>query len=53
VVGSHSADALDGRLLGSVATKVLQLAKVPVLMVPMMNPGLGMQHGQLKPGVRA
>jgi nucleotide-binding universal stress UspA family protein len=53
VVGSHSAEALDGRLLGSVATKVLQLAKVPVLMVPMMNPGLGLQQGRLRPGVRA
>jgi len=53
VVGSHSAEALDGRLLGSVATKILQLAKVPVLMVPMMNPGLGLQSGQLRPGVRA
>lgn len=53
VVGSHSAEALDGRLLGSVATKVLQLAKVPVFMVPMMNPGFGKQQGRLQPGFRA
>jgi nucleotide-binding universal stress UspA family protein len=38
VVGSHGIDALDGRMLGSVATKILQLAKVPVFMVPMMSP---------------
>lgn len=38
VIGSHGIDALDGRMLGSVAAKVLQLAKAPVLMVPMMNP---------------
>lgn len=38
VVGSHGVNALDGRMLGSVAAKVLQLAKIPVLMVPMMNP---------------
>lgn len=37
VIGSHSTDALDGRMLGSVATKVLQLAKVPVFMVPMLD----------------
>lgn len=44
VVGSHGAEAIDGRLLGSVAYKVLQLAKVPVFMIPMMNPAnmLGM-----------
>ncbi len=39
VIGSHGVDALDGRLLGSVAIKVLQLAKVPVFMVPMMSAG--------------
>ncbi len=39
VVGSHGVDALDGRMLGSVAAKVLQLAKVPVYMVPMMHAG--------------
>lgn len=38
VVGSHTAETIDGRLLGSVATKILQLAKVPVFMVPMINP---------------
>jgi nucleotide-binding universal stress UspA family protein len=53
VVGSHSAEALDGRLLGSVATKVLQLAKVPVFMVPMMNPDYGVWHGNVNTGFRA
>lgn len=38
VVGSHGSEAIDGRLLGSVAYKILQLAKVPVFMIPMMNP---------------
>lgn len=38
VIGSHSAEALDRHLLGSVATRVLQLAKAPVFMVPMMKP---------------
>lgn len=44
VIGSHGTESLDGRLLGSVASKVLQLAKVPVFMIPMMNPAhaLGM-----------
>lgn len=55
VIGSHSTDALDGRILGSVATKVLQLAKVPVLMVPMMNPNELMSTGRarLQSGFRA
>ena len=38
VIGSHGTEALHAHLLGSVSIKVLQLAKVPVLMVPMMNP---------------
>ncbi len=37
VIGNHGPDAIDGRILGSVASKVLQLAKVPVYMVPMME----------------
>lgn len=37
VIGSHGTDALDGRMLGSVAAKVLQLAKIPVFMVPMID----------------
>lgn len=53
VVGSHSAEALDGRLLGSVATKVLQLAKVPVFMVPMMKPDYGYWYGSVNTGFRA
>lgn len=43
VIGSHSPQALDGRLLGSVATTILQLAKVPVLMVPMAKDPFGTQ----------
>lgn len=38
VIGSHGVDAIDSAVLGSVASKVLQLAKVPVYMVPMVNP---------------
>ena len=38
VIGSHGVNAIDGAVLGSVASKVLQLAKVPVYMVPMLNP---------------
>lgn len=47
VIGSHSTDSIDGRLLGSVATRVLQLAKVPVFMVPMMSPQgyMGLSRG--------
>lgn len=40
IVGSHSSDAIDCRLLGSVATKVLQLARTPVFMIPMANPAM-------------
>jgi nucleotide-binding universal stress UspA family protein len=55
VIGSHSAEALDGRLLGSVATRVLQLAKAPVFMVPMMNPAdwIAARAGLSNPGFRA
>ncbi len=52
VVGSHSAEALDGRLLGSVAAKVLQLARVPVLMVPMIKPDYALKHWQVNAGFR-
>ncbi len=38
VVGSHGTESIDGRILGSVATKVLQLSKIPVMLVPMMDP---------------
>jgi nucleotide-binding universal stress UspA family protein len=38
VIGSHGTESIDGRLLGSVAAKVLQLSKIPVLMIPMMDP---------------
>jgi len=38
VLGSHGTESIDGRILGSVAAKVLQLSKVPVFMVPMMDP---------------
>lgn len=37
VIGSHGPDTVDGRVLGSVSTKILQLAKVPVFMVPMLD----------------
>lgn len=40
VVGSHSSDTMDGRVLGSVATKVLQLARTPVFMIPMADPAI-------------
>ena len=44
LVGSHGTESIDGRILGSVAAKVLQLSKIPVMMVPMMDPAnmLGM-----------
>lgn len=38
IVGSHSINSMDGRLLGSVAARVLQLARTPVYMIPMMSP---------------
>lgn len=38
VVGSHGTESIDGRILGSVAAKVLQLSKIPVMMIPMMDP---------------
>ncbi len=37
IMGSHGADAIDHRVLGSVSSKVLQLSKVPVFMVPMLD----------------
>ena len=37
VVGSHGVDSLDSRLMGSVTSKILQLSRVPVFMVPMMD----------------
>ncbi len=37
IVGSHGPDAIDERVLGSVSSKVLQLAKVPVFLVPMLD----------------
>lgn len=38
VIGSHGTECIDGRILGSVAAKVLQLSKIPVMMIPMMDP---------------
>lgn len=38
LVGSHGTESIDGRILGSVAAKILQLSKIPVMMVPMMDP---------------
>jgi len=37
VIGSHGQDVVDDRVLGSVSLKVLQLAKVPVFLVPMLD----------------
>ncbi|MFT5082277.1 MAG: nucleotide-binding universal stress UspA family protein [Lentisphaeria bacterium] len=37
VIGNRGSEAIDGRILGSVASKILQLAKVPVYMVPMIS----------------
>lgn len=47
VVGSHGMDSLDGRMLGSVATKVLQLSRRPVMMIPMLNPVRTLATGSL------
>ncbi len=38
VMGRHGQHAIDPNLLGSVTSKVLQLAKIPVYMVPVMKP---------------
>lgn len=38
IMGSHGPNAINSHMIGSVTSKVLQLAKVPVYMVPMMNP---------------
>ena len=40
IVGSHGPNAMGSNLIGSVTSKVLQLAKVPVYMVPMINPSI-------------
>ncbi len=37
IIGSHGPDTIDQRVLGSVSSKILQLAKVPVFMVPMLD----------------
>lgn len=37
VVGSHGTESLDGRMIGSVTAKILQLSKIPVFMIPMMH----------------
>ncbi|WP_086931351.1 universal stress protein [Agarilytica rhodophyticola] len=38
VIGSYGVDGAQRNVLGSVATKILQLSRVPVLLVPMINP---------------
>ena len=38
VVGSHGANSPGRHVLGSVTTRVMQLAKIPVCMVPMISP---------------
>lgn len=38
VLGSHGPDSMGANMLGAVTTRVLQLSKVPVYMVPMLTP---------------
>ncbi|MEJ2444643.1 MAG: universal stress protein [Exilibacterium sp.] len=38
IMGSHGPNAINSHMLGSVTDKVLQLARIPVFMVPMVNP---------------
>ncbi len=40
IMGSHGPNAIGSNMIGSVTSKVLQLAKVPVYMVPMINPSI-------------
>lgn len=40
VIGNHGASTVEPYLLGSVATKILQLARTPVYMIPMVKPSL-------------
>ncbi len=37
VMGSHGHDSVSPHMLGSVTSKILQLAKVPVYMIPLMR----------------
>lgn len=37
IIGSHGPDGAGEKVLGSVASKILQLSKVPVFMVPMLD----------------
>lgn len=53
VMGSHGIDALDSRVLGSVVTKVMQLTRVPVYLVPMMDPAKLYGARLNAPGFRA
>lgn len=38
VLGSHGPESMGNNVLGSVTSRVLQLSKVPVYMVPMISP---------------
>ncbi|MBU3070469.1 universal stress protein [Aestuariicella sp. G3-2] len=38
VMGSHGPESMGNNVLGSVTSRVLQLSKVPVYMVPMISP---------------
>ena len=38
IIGSHGPNAVDKHIIGSVASKVLQLSKTPVFMLPMLRP---------------
>ena len=51
VIGSHGAESIDNRLLGSVANKILQLAKVPVFLVPMTKLNANHQFLDISPSV--
>jgi len=51
VIGNHGVDALDDRVLGSVAAKVLQLAKVPVFLVPMLHQSVSGIQNDLFPKI--
>lgn len=47
VIGSQGVNNLDGRLLGSVAARILQLSRRPVYMIPVMDRAhvYGTQYG--------
>lgn len=46
VMGRHGQHSMDPNLLGSVTSKVLQLAKIPVFMIPVMKSPLAIPMSQ-------